>query len=349
MYETVTRGLSAAGVSGKVLGVTRFADPWGVIFGAEASEDMSDQPAVDAGSTYLHLVTEGVCYLRAGGHHAETLEAGDVVVVPGDVPHILSNHPEGRALPLPRALDRNAALLQTHRGHATGLASLHYTQAAPADPALFAGMPELLILPTGDPDLPDALSLLVRLIQSELASSADRQLLSRVMEPLLAQAIAAWLTLADTDPAPSWLRVVHDPVLCKALARMFEAPGAQWSVTILAATTGLSRAAFSRRFAEAAGETPMAFLNRCRLAQAGRQVAARTASIEDCARTHGYSNAAAFSRAFRRLFGYAPSQLKAPRKLRPSPLPATPAPQAPQPPVDAALPPSFMADAVERF
>ena len=292
---------SAARLSGRIDSLTTFALPWGVLFEEAATP-----------RTVVHLVAEGTCCLRTGGHLPEYLGTGDLVIVPSGGSHILSDHPESRALPLARARDRNAALLQTYAGQTLTLMTVTYAQDMAGKTSILTGLPEPLILRAEEIAKHPQLSLLVDLMRSEAkATGAGSGLvLPRLLDSLLALALRAWLETGPQDLQPSWLKGLTDPGIAQALADMHDAPSDDWTLRTMALSAGLARATFARRFSDLVGETPVSYLNRWRMVLAAHRIKDGELSVEAAAQAHGYASAAAFSRAFRRTFGMPPSRLR---------------------------------------
>jgi AraC-like DNA-binding protein len=103
-----------------------------------------------------------------------------------------------------------------------------------------------------------------------------------------------------------WLAGLRDPVIGQALAAIHGEPAESWTVERLARLVGVSRSVFAERFVEMVGEPPMQYLALWRMQLASRllaeggQVAAVAAAV-------GYESEAAFSRAFKKLVGQAPT------------------------------------------
>lgn len=96
------------------------------------------------------------------------------------------------------------------------------------------------------------------------------------------------------------------PQIMLALVAMHEAPERRWTLEDLAGLCGMSRTAFAVTFRDVVGRTPGAYLQDWRLGLA-RQEIGRGGSLKTVAGRVGFSSAAAFSRAFSRQFGHAPS------------------------------------------
>jgi AraC family transcriptional regulator, alkane utilization regulator len=95
-----------------------------------------------------------------------------------------------------------------------------------------------------------------------------------------------------------------------ALALMHRHPERRWTVASLAAAAHLSRTAFARRFAEATGVAPLTYLTRHRMQLATRLLQTSNLTVAEVAARVGFGSTAAFSRAYRRATGQAPSALR---------------------------------------
>jgi AraC-like DNA-binding protein len=83
---------------------------------------------------------------------------------------------------------------------------------------------------------------------------------------------------------------------------------ANWTVADLASIAGMSRSAFSARFAETIGCAPIEYLARWRMALAKDALASGVKTLDRIAAEVGYESASAFSTAFRKRLGCPPGQ-----------------------------------------
>jgi transcriptional regulator GlxA family with amidase domain len=111
--------------------------------------------------------------------------------------------------------------------------------------------------------------------------------------------------------APGWYSALADELVGAALRAIHADPAAPWSVADLAARVGLSRAAFSRRFGEAVGESPMAYVKRWRMALAADFLADPELPVGRIATRVGYQSPFTFSAAFKAHVGTSPSDYRA--------------------------------------
>ena len=84
-----------------------------------------------------------------------------------------------------------------------------------------------------------------------------------------------------------------------------------WTVEAWPALMGASRSGFAERFAEVVGETPARYVAQVRMHQARQWLARDKLRIAVVAQRLGYESEASFSRAFKRITGSAPSQVRA--------------------------------------
>jgi AraC-like DNA-binding protein len=137
-------------------------------------------------------------------------------------------------------------------------------------------------------------------------------ILARLADVVIARLIRSW---AEGQLAPTgWLAALRDKHVRRVLAAIHREPGHSWSLTELAAKAGLSRSVFCQRFAELAGQSPARYVVRWRMHLAGRWLQTDGLSVAEVAGRLGYGSEAAFSRAFKRVVGDSPGELRRLRK-----------------------------------
>jgi AraC family transcriptional activator of mtrCDE len=107
------------------------------------------------------------------------------------------------------------------------------------------------------------------------------------------------------------LAVLIDPNIAAALAEMVARPGASHSVVSLARGAGMSRTAFMIRFNQLLDLSPMVLMREIRMRKAATYLAMGSPSIDEVARSVGYTSRSSFVRAFRNIHGIAPSEYRA--------------------------------------
>src|SRR5262249_39748163 len=104
-----------------------------------------------------------------------------------------------------------------------------------------------------------------------------------------------------------FLAALRDPVLAPALALLHGDPAAKWTVADLASRAAVSRSLLDQRFRDVLGRSPIRYLTDWRMHLADDLLSSTNISVFDIARRVGYDAEEAFSRAFKRARGDAPS------------------------------------------
>ena len=172
---------------------------------------------------------------------------------------------------------------------------------------LARALPPLVALPLREaPGLEHTLALLFA--ETEQLRCGHRLLADRLFEVLLIQ-LLRWLLdhPADGGMQPGLLAGLAHPKLARALTRLHEQPGANWSLATMAQAAGMSRSAFAAEFRVALGVTPGAYLLAWRVSLA-QGLLRRGLQVRQISDQLGYASPAAFTRAFAQAVGTAPRE-----------------------------------------
>ena len=101
-----------------------------------------------------------------------------------------------------------------------------------------------------------------------------------------------------------------DPLLTVALKELHANPAAEWTVTRLAQTAGISRSVFAERFRQVVGATPIEYLLAWRMALAKESLTNSLDSMQEIASAVGYKSATSFSTAFSKRVGRTPKEFR---------------------------------------
>lgn len=244
--------------------------------------------------------------------HAVSLRAGDVFIMFGDEPYQVYDHADSRTAD---CLDvetlRVGNRIQFGGGGATttfisGFFEIDRLDARP----LLNVMPKLLHLKS-EQSRSRAFQSVLELLAAEadapgLGSDA---VVRRLFELLFVHAIRAFAQQWST-PKTGWLAAVSDKNLVLAVEAMHAEPQIPWTVGQLANRAGMSRSAFAARFRDVVGQAPLAYLTEWRIYQAARLIEGSANKLAVISRSVGYQSEAAFTKAFRKVMGSAPSQYK---------------------------------------
>lgn len=295
--------LDLSRVRGALLASVRARAPWGL-----------DLP--QSGGASFHAVTSGTAWLRVDDREPIQLMPGDLVLLPAGSPHKLSSVPRARCRALDRALKEqlvspDGELDLGGSGATTTFVCAGYDYDLDAAPRLMGLLPDVLHVPS-DPLAGREVAALVELLGREVGArdAGSRAAAARLIDLLLIAAIRSWVERQPHPGAPSWLTALHDPTIARALALLHERPGDPWTLQALAREVHLSRATLARRFTEAVGEPPLAYLARWRMDLAARRLETSTDTVETIAGELGYTSQYAFNRAFARHRGQPPGRYR---------------------------------------
>lgn len=143
--------------------------------------------------------------------------------------------------------------------------------------------------------------------QSEDAVGAG-QAACALAQLLFIELLRAYAAQAQNASA-GWIRAMVNRRLSPALRLIHDDPAAPLSVDQLARHAGMSRTAFAVHFRAVMGVAPLAYLTRWRMQVAAKQLRTGT-PIATLAASVGYASDAAFSTAFKRVFGKAPKHYR---------------------------------------
>ena len=291
-------------VRGAVLANIHACEPWGLLV-----------PSVEGAS--LHAVTAGTCWLRRDGDPAIALTSGDVVLLPAGAAHILASSDDEPALPFEAITDKDQRLSPEGGlrlggdGAATRFICASYEYDHEVAHPLLSLLPAVLHIQAGA-DSDGAIPAVLRLLHLELdkAAPGTSTAVARLIDLLFVHVLRTWAAAVDERDA-SWLRALRDPSVAQALSLLHARPAEPWTIEALAVEVHLSRATLARRFRELVGEPPAAYLGRWRMELAARLLRETGQSLVEVAHQVGYRSEFAFSRAFTRTRGTAPSRYRA--------------------------------------
>lgn len=267
----------------------------------------------DAPLTLVALLTGG-CWLSRPGEPAQRLAPGDVLLVRGAVRYTLSDDPATRpdivigpgqecAGPDGRDLTQELAAGTRAWGNdpagSDTLLVASYPEQSQLGTVLAAALADLTVVRGAD-------SPLLPVLADEATRDGIGQsaVLDRILDVVLIAVVRSWT--AATPDGPAGLQVLSDPAVAEAVRRIRVAPERAWTVADLAQCCGVSRSVLARRFQQAVGMGPIAYLTTWRLALAADLLRDTDRTLESIARQVGYGTPFALSSAFKKAYGVSP-------------------------------------------
>ncbi|MGE5540134.1 MAG: AraC family transcriptional regulator [Gemmatimonas sp.] len=275
-------------------------------------------PKIFPGSGHLisyHVVTEGRCYASIVGGEPIPLETGDVVVFTRGDAHVMASTAGMRTKPYsPSRIDaRTRMQLPFAVSYGQGPVATRLVcgflacDAQPFNPLLEHLPP---VITAGDRG--SNRGWLRQFIQLATEESTDKRaggesVLARLSELMFIEVIRRYLDALPPEQA-GWLAGVRDPFVGKALSLLHGDPSREWTIEALAKGVGLSRSVLAERFTDLLGMPPMHYLAKWRMQIASGLLSRGDANVAAVAAEIGYGSEAAFSRAFKKMVGVAPSE-----------------------------------------
>lgn len=273
------------------------------------------------GEVAVHAIVDGELHAWVDdAGHAQRLGGGDVVLVRADEDHHLAHVPGAPCVPWAQfAADADAGEGASRRlvrgepgdGPAASFCCGAYLFEGDLCTPLLRSLPHLVRL---QPRSGSPLRVVVDLLIAEMGRDGPGQqaLLDRLLDVALVEALREHLATLGED-APGWFRARRDPGLAAALDAVHADPARSWTVAELADRAHLSRATFSRRFAEVVGDPPLQYLTAWRMALARERLRDTGDGLAAIAASIGYASEFSFAAAFKRHVGTAPGRWRAGR------------------------------------
>lgn len=293
--------------------VLRFVQLKGeAVFTTELGEGFNIEFAT--GSGCLHVVQEGQVELQIEGQSPITACVGDVLVFPHSVVYRLRD-------PMPPTGDQLGSLkLSADRISGRSVRHGHGTIRAGTISATFhfenrkANLPLIELLPNVIHIARDAdhSSVLIRDVAQFLVVEITSHepgatlMISRVIDILVIRCIRTWAR--SQDSRQGWIGALADGRISKAMAAVHRDVTRSWTVSDLASIAGMSRSRFSEVFQASVGTSPLRYLHRLRLMMASDLLKRSSLLVSETAHSVGYDSEAAFSRAYKAMFGRSPRE-----------------------------------------
>lgn len=145
--------------------------------------------------------------------------------------------------------------------------------------------------------------------ETERMDVAVDSVIARLADILVIAAMRQHLTQLP-DEHISWLGALEDERIGQSLKLIHERPDKHWSLDELAVAIGMSRTGFTQQFKRLVGNTPMEYLTQWRMSIAYSKLQLTKDTQLAIALEIGYQSEAAFCRAFKKVMGKSPGEVR---------------------------------------
>jgi AraC-like DNA-binding protein len=267
----------------------------------------------------IHVVQEGSIDIAVEGQPKLRLSPGDIAVLPHPAKYTLTDAVDAGsetatqleidAAGVPSSVLRHGSGTVTAR---TISATFRFDNKGGVSPLLRL-LPNMIHIARDADQSAVLISDIARFLVVEITQQEPGAalMISRVIDILIIRCIRTWAK--SLGPRQGWIGALADARISRAVAALHHDPARNWSVEALASIAGMSRSRFAERFMATVGEPPLRYLHRWRLAMAADLLRRSSLAVAEIARSVGYESEAAFSRAFKTMFGTTPRETRSRR------------------------------------
>lgn len=299
-HDVLSALVRQVGLRGVVLSTMDLGAPWRIT-NAEAADPV------------LHVIGRGKAHVRTPHEpKAVVLEEGDVVMLPRGGTYEITSSGRAQGAPPIEVPDQRGGPRCSVRVGGTGsrteitCCAFRFQEVSAAP--LLGLLPSLVVVRAAEAT--GGIRAFVHSLVQESRSSrlGTEGMVSRLAELAFLGVLRQHFETAGTDSG--LLAAVTHPQIGRALGLVHAALDAPWTVATLASKVGMSRAAFAQLFAEKTCESPIRYIQLCRIEEAKRMLAQTPLNLSEIGQRVGYTDPAGFSRAFRREVGVSPRQYR---------------------------------------
>lgn len=288
---------AAMSVLSEILRSLRFR---GSVYFCERIEPPWRKTFKDSIGANFHMVRRGRCNVITK-HARQILEAGDLVFVEPGCEHVLSSAYLNDTM---ASASSEAVLLCGYCQFDAGIGH-----------PLVQALPKMTIIRADELRhhawLRSTLDQLANEYRSQIPGS--EAVVDRLTEILFVELIrVSYSRHGDSG----FFAACNDRQILRVLTLLHAEPEQPWTISTLATTVGLSRAALAKRFKLRVGQTLKEYLMLLRMRKARDMLTGSALPVQSIATRVGYESEFAFARAFKRVLGQTPSRYR--KDARPS-------------------------------
>ncbi|TRY29819.1 AraC family transcriptional regulator [Aliiglaciecola sp. M165] len=263
----------------------------------------------------FHIVAEGSALFQVGNTEIQ-LNSGDFILFPKGEGHELSDgicqsFTPLDELPINAVTERYETLSFGGGGAQTTMVCGVLLFQHPLAIKLLGILPTFIVIQQDSETPSDIVDNISRLLEAETSTigMGAEAVIARLADILVITAMRQHLQDLSEDKI-GWLGALEDDRIGHALKLIHDSPDHHWSLEELAHDVGMSRTSFAQQFKRLVGNTPMEYLTEWRMSLAYSKLQLSKDSMLVIALDIGYQSEAAFSRAFKKVIGKSPNEVR---------------------------------------
>jgi AraC-like DNA-binding protein len=271
----------------------------------------------------FHVVAAGRAWIETDDSDRHWASAGDVIVLPYGDSHRMGGTEPARCVSVSSMIDlppweRMPVIHHGEGGAPTHLICGYLLCDDPLFDARLRALPPVLVVrpPDGPARNWVRASIDYAMQQTALVDANRLSAPTQVPELLLREVLKLHLASAPAHQT-QWLSALRDAVLAPALAAIHASPEQKWNLLALARESNVSVSLLAERFTQVLGLAPIRYLTDWRIHVAKDLLRSSELGVAAVGRRVGYDSEEAFSRAFKRQTGLAPSSWRSSRATAP--------------------------------
>lgn len=294
--DVLTDILNLAGIEKSLLANRSIYKPWAIRFPCDLSIG-------------FHVVTQGEMYVRAPKLKTPIhMKKGDILLAARGFNHEIATDLKTAAQKTIEFSDQHLSVAGK-KPLVTFASGVYRLRDNPLH-SLLQQIPNKILLRADEIPAHDPLHSALGLLSAELAANelGSEAVTKNLLDILFHYILRNWMN--SEQGKSQWQFALKDSNMMKALRVIHDSPQTDWSVDSLADASGLSRAAFAKKFKEATGDTPARYVAKIRIQLATRIFRSSAPTVEEVAAAVGYQDAFVFSKVFKRIQGMSPRDYK---------------------------------------
>ncbi|MEP0357426.1 AraC family transcriptional regulator [Paraglaciecola sp.] len=263
----------------------------------------------------FHMVIDGEAVFKIDADEI-ILKSGDFILFPKGEGHALS---DGNCLsftpledlPIKAVTERYETLLFGGGGQQTSMICGVLLFQHPLAIKLLGILPSHIIIRNSEHSASNTIENITNMLDLETNAIGigTEGVISRLADIMVITAMRQHMLGLSGDKL-TFLGALEDDRIGNALKLIHDKPDHHWSLDELATNVGMSRTSFAQQFRKLVGNTPMEYLTEWRMSLAYSKLQLSKDSVLVIALDLGYQSEAAFSRAFKKVIGKSPIEIR---------------------------------------